>query len=97
MADASPPPIISFLTRPGCHLCDEAREELDLVLAERASAGSTVPRLVEVDIESDPALLTRHIESIPVLMAGPDELPLAMRPGAIRRFLSMVLDGAPAR
>ncbi len=96
VADASPPLTLTLLTRPGCHLCDEARDELGLVLAERAAARATVPKLVEVDIESQPALLKRHIESIPVLDLAGKELPLAIRPQAIRRFLSALLDEAQA-
>ena len=96
MADASPPPTITFLTRPGCHLCDDAREELAVVLAERGASGLAVPAIDEVNIETDPGLLARYLETIPVLLVGTDALALAMRPGVIRRFLDHVLDGAPA-
>ena len=96
MADASPPPTITFLTRPGCHLCDDAREELAVVLAERGASGLAVPAIDEVNIETDPGLLARYLETIPVLLVGADALALAMRPGTIRRFLDHVLDGAPA-
>ena len=96
MADASPPPTITFLTRPGCHLCDDAREELAVMLAERGASGLAVPAIDEVNIETDPGLLERYLETIPVLLVGADALPLAMRPGAIRRFLDHVLDGTPA-
>jgi Glutaredoxin-like domain (DUF836) len=96
VADASPPPTLTLLSRSGCHLCDDARDELALVLAERAAAGASVPRVVEVDIESDPALLARHLDSIPVLVSGAHELPLAMRPGVLRQFLTRILDGVPA-
>ena len=96
MADASPPPTITFLTHPGCHLCDDAREELAVVLAERGASGLAVPAIDEVDIEADSGLLARYLETIPVLLMGVDTLPLAMRPGAIRRFLDRVLDGATA-
>ncbi len=96
MGDASPPPTITFLTRPGCHLCDVAREELRAVLDARQAAGALVPAVVEVDIESDPALLRRYLETIPVVALGAVELPLAMRPGAIGRFLALALDAARA-
>ena len=43
------PPKVVLYSRPGCHLCDEARE---VVLAER----STTPfDLEEIDIETDDA------------------------------------------
>ncbi|MEO8092603.1 MAG: glutaredoxin family protein [bacterium] len=48
--------------RPGCHLCDEAREQL---LAMRGAAGGF--ELREIDIESDDALLISHLERIPVV------------------------------
>jgi glutaredoxin len=48
--------------RPGCHLCDEAREIVRPLVAE---AGDV--ELREVDIESDEALLARFLERIPVL------------------------------
>jgi glutaredoxin len=46
--------------RPGCHLCDEAREEI-------ASFGV---ELREVDIESDDRLLAAMLERIPVVEVG---------------------------
>lgn len=95
MVDASPPPTILLLTRPGCHLCDDARDELSFVLAERGRTGLRVPGVREIDIETDAALLRRHLETIPVLVADGAELPLAMRPGAIRAFLASVLDAGP--
>jgi Glutaredoxin-like domain (DUF836) len=96
VADASPPPIITFLTRPGCHLCDDARAEIAAVMSERESSGRPAPRVVELNIDADPVLHARHFETIPVIQCGSDELPLAVRPGAIRRFLARVLDGVPA-
>ena len=89
---AAPPPTIVLLSRPGCHLCNETREILTDALAERARAGLTVPQVREVSIESDEALLRRHLETIPVLLVGDEELPLAIDPGAIRAFLARTLD-----
>ena len=48
--------------RPGCPLCDEARE---LVGPLVAAAGDV--ELVDVDIEADDALFARFLERIPVL------------------------------
>ncbi len=90
------PPVVTLYTRPGCHLCDDAREILRDVVAERAAAGADPVDVREVDIESDEALFRRHLETIPVLAVGEAELPLAMRPGAIRRFLDEHLDGTRA-
>jgi glutaredoxin len=54
--------VITLYTRPGCHLCDEAR---DAIVALR----SAMPpfELREVNIEHDDDLLTRYLERIPVV------------------------------
>ncbi len=90
----SPPPTLTLFTRPGCHLCEDARARLDALLAERVAAGRGMVAVVEVDIGADAALLARHHDTIPVLASGSEELPLAMRPDALRAFLARVLDGA---
>jgi glutaredoxin len=52
---------VTLFTRPGCHLCDEAREA---ILAMRAD----VPfELSEVNIDQDRVLLARYLERIPVV------------------------------
>ncbi len=48
--------------KPGCHLCDEAREVI-------ATVDDTLP-LREVDITLDPALMDRYAVRIPVLADG---------------------------
>ena len=48
-------------TRPGCCLCDEAREVLERVRERHPFA------LRERDIEQDDALLHRYLERIPVV------------------------------
>jgi glutaredoxin len=55
---------LTLYTRPGCHLCDEAKEKI-APLAERYGA-----RLREVNIDEDPALRARHNEEVPVLFLG---------------------------
>ncbi|MFI5255423.1 MAG: glutaredoxin family protein [Candidatus Limnocylindrales bacterium] len=86
-------PTIQFLTRPGCHLCDDARLFLQLVLEERAAAGRLPAIVREVDISGDPVLERRHLERIPVLVVGGEELPLVLTGAAIRSFLARTLDG----
>ena len=49
-------------SRPGCHLCEEALEELVALHGEGYRF-----ELLEVDIESDETLLRRLLERIPVL------------------------------
>ena len=51
---------ITFYTRPGCHLCDVARDVIVEVCAETGES------FAEVDIDSDPDLLDRFGEEIPV-------------------------------
>ena len=53
-------PRITLYSRPGCHLCDAAREVVARVCAE------TGDEYVEIDIDSDPELLERFGEEIPV-------------------------------
>ena len=54
--------VITLFTRPGCHLCDEAREAI-LALREEL-----LPfELDEVNIEQDDGLLARYLERIPVV------------------------------
>jgi glutaredoxin len=61
-------PTLTLYSRPGCHLCDEARTALERV---RARAPFT---LREVDIETDDALHRRYLERIPVVALGDEEL-----------------------
>ena len=42
-----PLPDLVLYTRPGCSLCDEAREAIGLVVADRAARGLAVPAVVE--------------------------------------------------
>jgi glutaredoxin len=60
--------VITLYGRPGCHLCDEAREALERV---RTQAPFT---LEEVDIERDDDLLRRYLERIPVVSLNGEEL-----------------------
>ena len=54
------PPRITFYTRTGCHLCEEARAVLERVCAELGED------YVEIDIDSDPALAGRFGDEVPV-------------------------------
>ena len=53
---------VVLYTRPGCHLCDEAREA---ILSVRDSIGGF--ELREVDIDADDELHRRFLERIPVV------------------------------
>jgi thioredoxin-like negative regulator of GroEL len=54
--------VVVLYTRPGCHLCDEAR---NAILALRASGGEF--ELREIDIDADDDLHARFLERIPVV------------------------------
>ncbi len=54
-------PHVIIYSRPGCHLCDEAKQAI-------AAAGDSVEyTLAEINIESDPELLQRYQYDIPVI------------------------------
>ena len=52
---------VIIYSRPGCHLCDEAKQ----VIAAAGCADDYT--LAEIDIESDPDLLQRYKNDIPVI------------------------------
>lgn len=60
--------VITVLSRPGCHLCEEAIAELQPLAAE------TGARIETVDIERDDALHRAHLERIPVVLIDGVEL-----------------------
>jgi glutaredoxin len=59
---------VTLYGRPGCHLCEEAREAL---LRVRAKTPFT---LHEVDIETDDELHKRYLERIPVITLDDEHL-----------------------
>lgn len=68
-------PLVTLYTRPGCHLCEEAKALL-------GKLGARYPhRLVERNIDDDPALHARYHLTIPVIQIGDAalEAPIARR------------------
>ena len=59
---------VTLYSRPGCHLCDDARAVLERLRAELPFA------LREVDITADDDLHRRYLERIPVVAVGGEEL-----------------------
>jgi len=55
-------PQVTFYTKAGCHLCDEAREMLDDIAAE------TPFELAETDIRTSPELFEQYRYRIPVII-----------------------------
>jgi glutaredoxin len=76
------PPTVRLYARPDCHLCDEARDGLEAMLADGAAF-----ELEEVDIDGDDRLLRRFLERIPVIELN----------GEIVSELGLVADSLKAR
>jgi glutaredoxin len=93
MPTVTPPlPDLVLYARPGCHLCEETRAAIKLLLADRRARGKAVPAFVEHNIEADPELHKRLFERIPVVELGSGRLELATSVAGLRRLLSDVLD-----
>ncbi|MGA2096159.1 MAG: glutaredoxin family protein [Candidatus Acidiferrum sp.] len=61
---AAGPREVTFYTRPGCHLCDEAKSAIAPLLLEFGGV------LREVNIENDAVLEKRYGWDIPVVFIG---------------------------
>lgn len=57
---------LTLVGKPGCHLCDEARDVVASVVAELGPVASVT--LHELSILDDPALNARYWDEIPVLL-----------------------------
>jgi glutaredoxin len=55
---------VTLYTRPGCHLCVEAKSQIAPVLIEFGA------RLREVNIDADPVLRERYNVDVPVIFLG---------------------------
>jgi glutaredoxin len=93
---ASTQPSLVLYTRPGCHLCDDARSILESLLAERHERGLAVPLVEERNIESDETWMRAYLTTIPVVELGEHRLELALSVAKLRLLLANALDGAPA-
>ena len=75
---------VTLYGRPGCHLCDEARDVLLRVRKDRPF------ELLEVDIERDDELFKRYLERIPVVCLDGEELfDFEVDEAALRHRLSL--------
>jgi glutaredoxin len=61
-------PVVTLYGKPGCHLCEDAREVVERVRARRQF------ELREVDVTLDPALHREYGERIPVLALDGEEV-----------------------
>ncbi len=78
---------VVLYTRPGCCLCDTAREVLTSVSGRHPSAF----RLQERNIETDDGLLRAYLERIPVIaIDGEDAFELSVDERALEQRLGIV-------
>jgi glutaredoxin len=74
---------VVLYSRPGCHLCDEARE---ILVAEQAR---TPFALEEIDVETDDALELEYGIRIPVVaIDGEEAFEISIDRAALARLLS---------
>jgi len=63
---------LTLISKPGCHLCDEARFVIDTVIAQFKGLHSGVAASIQVELQEknileDQELLNKYAEEIPVL------------------------------
>jgi predicted thioredoxin/glutaredoxin len=58
---------LTLIGKPGCHLCDDAREVIRSVIAELPDGADDVS-VDEADILQDAALHEKYVEDIPVVL-----------------------------
>lgn len=78
---------VTLYTRKDCHLCDQAKADLEALQSKHPH------RLVEIDIDNDPALLKKYLTEIPVVEVGP----YALKSPFDRQKLMMTLGAAGDR
>ncbi|HEU0000834.1 MAG TPA: glutaredoxin family protein [Ktedonobacteraceae bacterium] len=65
--EESKPPLVTFYTKAGCHLCEEARDMLEDI------AALTHFELTEIDIRSNPNTFEKYRYRIPVIIVDNEE------------------------
>lgn len=74
---------VRLIGKPGCHLCDVAREVVELVCAEQDVD------FVEEDIYTDPYLASQYAAAIPVVLVDDQEVArFRVSPAALRTALT---------
>jgi glutaredoxin len=77
--------LVTLYGKPGCCLCDEARDALDAIRARRPF------ELEEVDITRDPGLEREYRERIPVVAIDGDPVcELYVEPEIVEKRLAIV-------
>ena len=67
-AKESPQTQVTFYTKTGCHLCEEARDMLDDIAAQ------TSYELTEIDIRTNPDIFEQYRYRIPVIIVNNDTI-----------------------
>ena len=60
---------LTLIGKPGCHLCDDARDVIRTVV-DGLPDGSPAVEVNELSILDDPALHEKYVEEIPVVLVG---------------------------
>lgn len=81
---------VIIYSRPGCHLCEEAKQAID------SAQCANEYTLEEINIESDRALLQRYRYDIPVIMInGKEAFRHRLTPEAFREKLLQAAGASP--
>ena len=80
---------VTLYTRPGCHLCEEAKAQIGPLL-RRAGA-----RLREVNIDADPALRALYDYDVPVILLGARKV--AKHRVDLEQFRKQLEEAAPSQ
>jgi glutaredoxin len=66
---------LTLITRQGCHLCEEASNDLARLLARFTELHPDKPYTVDVlDVDADPDLLDKYSEEVPVLLLNGEQV-----------------------
>lgn len=95
MADHPLPDLILY-GRAECGLCDEARELVEALLADRRGRGLPTPALVERDIDADPVLQRQFFATVPVVELGGRRIETVISLAALRSMFAQALDREPS-
>lgn len=77
-------PVVTLYSKPGCHLCEDARQMLDTLRPK-------YPHYLEViDITSDAEAFSRFASRIPVVVAGSQEYGAPLDRPALERVLRLL-------
>ena len=87
-SDGGALPNLILYSRPGCHLCDDARAMLRAILDARAAGNRPVPRLIERDITTNETWARTFFTTIPVVEFGSRRVELATSVAKLRALLA---------